>query len=177
VGRLVRCLRPYGATLRRHHGTAVVLPKPKAISHRQWPAQISRAGESMSQTLDVPAGRWNVSLQYVSKTGLDLSAPGYRATLPPNLARMGPYWPAGSLTQRRSGPLTINVHIRPGNAVSRLLRAPLATLALNANYLGPIGRLTLTRADVPPRVAPLAATCGRYVDWYHLGGPVTLPGS
>src|SRR5439155_17745482 len=177
VGRILRCLRPHGAALRKRKGSAVILPKPHELNQSDWPTQPRRAGQSVTQTVHVPAGRWNVSLQYVSKTGLDLTAPGYRFTLPPNLSRFGTYWPAGTLSQPRSGPLTINVLTRPGNKLARALQAPQSTIALNSPDSAPVGRLVLTRAAARPRVVPFPAACGRYLDWYHLGGRVTLHGS
>ena len=63
------------------------------------------AGESASQTVELPAGRWHLSLQYFSPFGLTLSAPGFRQELVPaldgqrpntiSLANDGQFWPAG----------------------------------------------------------------------------------
>ena len=68
-------------------------------------------GESATQTLDLPAGRWLLSLQYFSPFDLTLSAPGFSEPLEaaldgqrPNtisLANNGQFWPAGRVRERR----------------------------------------------------------------------------
>ena len=46
-----------------------------------WDAgPVLETGERTSQTLDLPAGRWQLSLQYFSPFDLTLTAPGLRAS-------------------------------------------------------------------------------------------------
>ena len=64
-------------------------------------------GESATQSLRLPAGRWRLSLQYFSPFDLTLSAPGFSEPLlaaldgqRPNtisLANNGQFWPAGTI--------------------------------------------------------------------------------
>jgi hypothetical protein len=159
-----------GARTRRlvaRGGRALIVPEPLTVEPDSWVGQPSPAGRTVHQTIeDVPAGRWDVSLQYASNTGLELRAPGLRAKLPPTLERVGSYFLAGSVVQRHSGPLTITIHApRVSALVGRLLRAPAATHALNSHLRQPLGRLVLTRKGVRPRLVPVASACGHSVDW------------
>jgi hypothetical protein len=159
-----------GARTRRltaRGGRALIVSDLVTVEPDSWVGQPSPAGQTVQQTIeDVPAGRWDISLQYAANTGLELRAPGLRAKLPPTLERVGSYFVAGSVVQRHSGPLTITLHSpRVSSAVGRLLRAPAPTTALNSHNRQPLGRLVLTRKGARPRLVPVASACGHYVDW------------
>jgi hypothetical protein len=123
-------------------------------------------GESASQTLRLPAGAWNLSLQYFSPFDLTLTGPGFREELPaaldgqrPNtisLGNNGQYWPAGRFRSDGS-------------------RARLTITAADANNLQSLsgydgkaylGELVAVPAR-PHRIVPLGAACNGWIDWYE----------
>ena len=74
-------------------------------------ARRSRAARRSSQTLTLPAGRWEISLQYdATRPARTSRAPGLDATLPANLdyRGLGPVLPGGRA--RRAPPRTGPVH-------------------------------------------------------------------
>lgn len=154
-------------------GTALVLPRPVAGAAGAWRGQPWTGGDTGALTLRVPRGAWDVSLQYVSSSPLELTtSDGLRVALPARLSRMGSYWPAGVLRQARSGPVTFRVRADGASWFGRLLGAPMRTRALNVESHQPLGRLVLTRRGVPPRRVSLRRACGRYAD--HVV-PATAP--
>jgi hypothetical protein len=115
-------------------------------------------------TLHVPRGHWDVSLAYASMSGLTLRAPGLTATLPPTMARVGPFYLAGTITQPRSGPVTFRVSANGLGLVGRLLGTRGRTRALDSPLNIPLGNLALTRHGRKGHLVPATAACGRYVD-------------
>ncbi len=166
LGAVLRCDSSSGRALLRHGGVASIVPAPIVATPAQWRGQPYATGGHATLTLQVPAGAWDVSLQYASLTGLRLSAPGLALTLPATLDRIGPYWPAGVLVQRRSGPLTIAVQALDPSRIGRILGAPGRTPPLVQGDL-PLDGLALTRHNARARTVPLQAACGRYVEWYR----------
>jgi hypothetical protein len=146
-------------------GTAGVLPRPVAISQADWRGQPRRAGDSAAATVRLPRGTWDLSMQYVSTTGLDIRAGALRGSLPASLDRLGPYFRVGTVRVRRAGPLVVTVTARPMNALGRLLGAPGATRALNSPHNLPLDGLAFTRHGARERVVPAQRACGHYVDW------------
>jgi hypothetical protein len=121
--------------------------------------------ESASQALELPAGTWNLSLQYFSPVDLTLSAPGFREPLKaaldgqrPNtisLGNNGQFWPAG---RYRSD----------GGATRFTVTTPDATtLQKLTGYDGRayLGELVAV-PDRPHRMVPLSAACSGWIDWY-----------
>ena len=113
-------------------------------------------GERTSQALDLPAGDWNLSLQYFSPFDLTLSAPGFREPLEPaldgqrpntiSLANDGQFWPAGRF-------------VSDGGAVEfTVAAAEASTLQSLTGYDGKayIGDLVAVPAT-PHRIVPLRA--------------------
>jgi hypothetical protein len=168
-GAVLDCSSARGRRILAAGGTAATLPEPVVGARSAWSAQPFTAGRSAAQTLQVPAGRWDVSLQYVSNTALDVRGPGMSVRVPANLERLSNFWPAGTVVQPRSGPLTIRVTTGHPGAVGRLLGAPARTRALGPRDHAPLGALALTRSGARPRIVPLRQACGRYVDWYRPG--------
>jgi hypothetical protein len=124
------------------------------------------AGESASQTLDLPAGAWNLSLQYFSPFDLTLSGPGFSESLPaaldgqrPNtisLGNNGQFWPAGRF--RSDG----------GRARFSVATADAGTLQDLTGYDGKAYLGELIAVPVKPhRIVPLAAACEGWIDWYE----------
>jgi hypothetical protein len=104
--------------------------------------------------LNLPAGRWQLSLQYVSPTAVDVSSGSARQRLPASIEGPGVFWHAASVKSR-------------GEPVWVELRA--ATPAPLAKFRTVLfGTLAATRDTRPlRRHVPMAQGCGRYVDWYR----------
>ena len=114
----VDCAAPETRIFVAHRGRASVFPTPVIGPKDGWEGGPTlKTGESTAQTLELPAGRWRLSLQYFSPFGLTLSAPGFSERLVPaldgqrpntiSLSNDGQYWPAGEITTQRgrAGPL------------------------------------------------------------------------
>jgi hypothetical protein len=115
-------------------------------------AQIA-SGEDALATVRLPAGRWTLSLQYVSPVPLEATLGGTRARAVPSLEPPGAFWRVGTFTSR-GGRTRIQIHADDA--------PPLATFKVVL-----LGSLALTRAGEQDRIVPLRAACGRYVDWYQ----------
>jgi hypothetical protein len=123
-------------------------------------------GESASQVLDLPAGSWNLSLQYFSPFDLTLTGPGLREELPaaldgqrPNtisLGNNGQFWPAGRF------------HSDGGKARFTIAAADASALQDLSGYGGKayLGELVAVPAK-PHRIVALGAACDSWVDWYE----------
>jgi hypothetical protein len=154
-------------------GSALVVPEPVVGAAGAWRGQPWTGGDTGMLTLRVPRGTWDVSLQYVSRSPLELTTPGgLHAELPARLSRMGSYWPAGVLRQPGDGPVTFRVRAQGPSWFGDLLGAPMRTRALNVPSHQPLGQLVLSRRSAPPRRVPLRRACGRYAD--HVV-PATAP--
>jgi hypothetical protein len=122
-------------------------------------------GETASQRIVLPAGRWELSLQYVTPvTGLTVRAPGLDVHLPagvdaaiPYRPDQGPYWPVGTITGK-GGPVTISVRADDVNWFQSLIGVDAPAV---------IGNLTAVNPD-GFKLLPTAAACGLFVD--HLIG-------
>jgi hypothetical protein len=166
-GAVLDCTRPADRRLSERRGTATVLPAPVVGRRRWWrPASSFELDGSASQTLELAAGRWEVSLQYHSPVGLELEAPGLRELLPASLDGMfgfapgeGQFWPAGTLEVERRGAVRIVVRSRD---------LPWAGRVLGADRTSWLGAIALTRPE-GARQVPLRDACFRYVDRYRLG--------
>jgi hypothetical protein len=122
-------------------------------------------GETASQRIVLPAGRWELSLQYVSPvTGVTVRAPGLDVHLPagvdaaiPYRPAQGPYWPVGTVTSK-GGPVTVSVTADDVNWFQS---------AIGVDAPAVIGNLTAVNPD-GFKLVPTAAACGLFVD--HLIG-------
>jgi hypothetical protein len=160
-GAILNCSTPSGRTLSHSRGSAVVRVPPVLLDGGAWQGGATarypgvtalEAGAAVTQQVTLPPGRWQVSLQYTSSTPLAVRARGLSSTLPAVLEHQGPYWSVGDI-ESTGGPVTVQVaaHAPP----------PLAT-----RRYASLGSLAMTRVDVGPKIVPLRAACGRYVDWY-----------
>jgi hypothetical protein len=116
--------------------------------------------------MELPAGRWRLSLQYFSPFDLTLSAPGLHQALPaaldgqrPNtisLANEGQFWPAGTIAGD-GDPIRFTISA-----------AEPSTLQSLSGYTGKasLGELVAVPAK-PHRIVPLSKACGGWVDWYE----------
>ena len=163
------CAAPEIAILTSNHGRASLFPDAVIGAKRDWVSEsVLGTGESATQTLDLPAGRWLLSLQYFSPFDLTLSAPGLRQPLPaaldgqrPNtisLANNGQFWPAGEIDSD-GGPIEFTLTAADATGIQSL-----------TGYDGKasIGELVAVR-DKPHRIVPFKQACGHWLDWYQSG--------
>ena len=145
-------------------GTATILDDPVTGGQEDWePGFRLEAPATASQTLEIPAGNWELALQYHSQVPLIVSADGEAvAELPPSLegfylvgAGRGAFWPAGQVATD-GGPVEIEVEAAEPSGLQD---------ALGVERQVWLGRVALS-SDIPPRAAPIGDVCGRYVDHY-----------
>jgi hypothetical protein len=182
-GRIFRCKRPKFRKIRSGGGSAQVWePRPVIAKRLYWKAgghagalaeagaaaaksapidnQLS-PGQTASQTISLPPGKWELSLQYVSPvTGVRVRAPGLDVHLPagvdaaiPYRPDQGPYWPVGEVTSQ-GGPITVSVTADDVNWYQSLLGVDAPAVIGNLTAVNTSGFKTL----------PTAAACGLYVD-------------
>src|SRR5262249_44024356 len=162
------CTTSEGRALSRKRGVAHVIPEPVVSGPTSWSSDVKGAGDSASQQLKLPRGTWEIALQYVSREPVTASAGGVTAKLPANLARMGPFFPIGTVRSDGSSPVTVGAQVAKLGLFGRLLGAKGHTRALDSFENGTLGAVAATRTDVPGQTIPLRRACGRYVDWYRL---------
>jgi hypothetical protein len=167
AGALAGCAAPEIRILLGDPGRAGLFPDV-VIGHKDdWEGgSILGTGAETSQALQLPAGSWNLSLQYFSPFDLDLSAPGFSESLPaaldgqrPNtisLGNNGQFWPAGRY-ESDGGPV-----------VFTLRTAEASTLQSLSGYDGKayLGELVAVPAE-PHRTVPLSQACDQWIDWYE----------
>jgi hypothetical protein len=164
---VAQCAAPEVRILTENPGRAGLFADARTGQKADWlPDSLLATGESASQTFDLPAGRWKLSLQYFSPFDLTLLAPGINQQLPAaldgqrpstiSLASNGQFWPAGTVRSDGS-PLEITVEAQDASAVQSLV-----------GYDGraALGELVAVR-DAPQRVVPLSQACGHWLDWYE----------
>jgi hypothetical protein len=130
------------------------------------PAAELEAGQSASQALRLPSGRWRLSIQHFSPFDLTLAGPGLEQALPaaldgqrPNtisLANEGQFWPAGEV--RGDGrPIRFTISAADPNTLQRL-----------SGYSGQatLGELVAVPAKAH-RIVPLSQACNAWIDWYE----------
>jgi hypothetical protein len=152
-GRILDCtVEPGGRALRREAGTARVQDPPVALGGI---VPLPR-GQALRGQVDLPAGRWSVSVQYTGGEELQLTVGGERFRLPANQGRPGAFFRAGEL-ETDGGPLPFEVR------------------AIQANRLAPpaegvvVQQVVLSRPD-SVRDVPLRRICGKWVDFYAKAG-------
>ncbi len=167
AGALAGCEAPEIRVLLSSKGRAAVFPETAFGAKTNWDTgEVLRTGEHTAQTLDLPAGRWRLSLQYFSPFELTLTAPGFRHTLEPaqdgqrpntiSLANDGQFWPAGRIDSG-GGPVRFTVAAAEPSTLQRL-----------TGYDGTahVGSLVAVAAG-RERTVPLGAACNRWIDWYE----------
>ena len=128
------------------------------------------SGSPATTTVNLPHGRWDVSLQYDATRPVHVGAPGLDATIPANLDYRGttPYYAEGVIDSR-GGPVTVSVAVEQppffGRLVGTNAQAHVGTIAFTSTALG--GRFHVTPAPGAAGVPiPGALACRTYVDWY-----------
>ena len=168
-GATLDCSTSAGRALSRRRGIAHVIAPPVVAPPTAWSSDVRGAGDSASQQLKLPAGTWDISLQYASRQPVTVTAPGIRAQLPGNLARMGPFYSAGRVRSDGHTTVAVTASIEKLPAFGRLLGSSGHTRALDSLGNRPLGAIAATRVGVRGRNVPLRRACGRYVDWFRLG--------
>jgi len=147
-------------------GQATVFARPPVVGGTWTPGSTVEGGATVTQTLNISRGRWEISLQYDATQPLRISAPGFSATVPANLDYRGsvPYYPVGELRVERSGPVRFTLEEASPPTLGRLLGTK-AEAHLGAIAASPAG----AGGPIPgeaERVVPLRHACGRYLDSY-----------
>src|SRR4029077_3237532 len=123
-------------------------------------------GDESLLPLQLPAGSWNLSLQYFSPFDLTLSAPGFHEELPaaldgqrPNtisLGNNGQFWPAGRF-ESDGGPVIFSLSSPEASALQSLS---------GYDRKAYVGELVAVPAK-PHATVPLAQACDGWIDWYE----------
>ncbi len=167
AGARAGCASPEIRILLGNPGRASLFPDAVIGAKGAWDeGSVLGTGERTSQRLELPAGGWDLSLQYFSPFDLTLSAPGFHQPLDaaldgqrPNtisLGNNGQFWPAGRYVSRG------------GEVEFTLSSASASTLQDLSGYDGSayVGELVAVPAR-PHRIVPLAAACDGWIDWYE----------
>jgi len=167
AGAEAACASPEIRILLANPGRASLFPTPAIGRKERWDAgDVLGGGETTSQEVKLPAGRWRLSIQYFSPFELILSAPGFRQDLPPaldgqrpntiSLANDGQFWPAGEIVSR-GGPVRFTIAAEEPSTLQRL-----------SGYAGKaqLGNLVAVPAE-PHRTVPLGDACDGWIDWYE----------
>jgi hypothetical protein len=149
-GAVLNCRTGAGRALSRRRGTAAVMTAPVLK-----PLGTIPPGGTGQVTMSLPAGRWELSLQYMSAVNLELTFGGRRFSMPAYLDRPGPWFAVGPVLAG-GGPVSVTIH---ADKPSFLTGPSLAALTTG---------LVATRIPDTRVLLPLASACGRYVDWYRL---------
>ncbi len=161
------CAAPEVRILLANPGRASLFPQAVIGSKADWEeGSILGTGESTSQSLDLPAGSWNLSLQYFSPFDLTLSAPGL-----PRAAGGGARRPAPEHDQpRQQRPVLAGGALREQGRRGRftVTTAEASALQSLSGYDGKayVGELVAVPAE-PHRIVPLGAACDSWIDWYE----------
>jgi hypothetical protein len=167
AGALAGCAAPEIRILLGNPGRAGLFPDA-VIGHKDdWSeGSVLETGAETSLSLRLPAGAWNLSLQYFSPFDLTLSAPGFGEELKaaldgqrPNtisLGNNGQFWPAGRF-ESEGGRVRFTVETEEASTLQRL-----------SGYDGKayLGQLVAVPAE-PHRAVPLAQACDSWIDWYE----------
>ncbi len=167
AGKLLRC-RSEAADGRRALAvgtSATIFRQPPMVAQpTTWrPGNQLSPGTSATRTVDLPRGRWLLSLQYLSPLrGVTVRAAGHSFELPASVDgavpfRYGPWWRVGEI-RSPGGPVKVTVQVHRVSALQRLLGVDRPAV---------IGKLAATRPD-PEETVPISAACGHYVDHYFV---------
>ena len=164
---LAGCEAPEIRVLLGSSGRAALFPAAVVAPKARWDAGHElQTGESTSQTVGLPAGRWRLSLQYFSPFELTLSAKGFHQTLDPaldgqrpntiSLANDGQFWPAGAI-RSNGGPIRFTVAAADPSTLQRLT---------GYNGKAHVGNLVAVAAG-KKRIVALGEACDGWIDWYE----------
>jgi hypothetical protein len=167
AGAFAGCAAPEVRILLANRGRAGLFPGAVIGPKDAWEeGSILGTGAETSQALRLPAGSWNLSLQYFAPFDLTLSAPGFSERLKaaldgqrPNtisLGNNGQFWPAGRY-ESDGGETPFTVATEGASTLQSL-----------TGYTGKayLGELVAVPAE-PHRTVPLGGACNRWIDWYE----------
>ncbi len=167
AGAWAGCVAPEIRVLLANRGRASLYPDVAIGPKASWSEGGElHNGESTSQAIDLPRGRWRLSLQYFSPFDLTLTANGFERELIPaldgqrpntiSLANNGQFWPAG-VYMSRGGPVRFTIDAEGAT--------PLQSLS-GYDDLAYVGDLVAVRMG-GRRIVPLQAACDGWIDWYE----------
>jgi hypothetical protein len=167
AGARAGCASPEIRILLSNRGRAALFPAVAIAPKDHWSAGSQlQTGESTAQTIRLPRGRWQLSLQYFSPFALTLSAPGFRNELEaaldgqrPNtisLTNDGQFWPAGTYASP-GGPVRFTITAAEPSFLQRLS---------GYDDVAYLGNLVAVRAG-KRHIVPLSSACNGWIDWYE----------
>ncbi len=148
-GAILDCRTAPGRRLSRQRGIARIRPAPRSFNLGPL-----APGGSEQVLLNLPAGDWDISLPFVSQQAVTVSGGGLDVRLPPNLDRPGEIWPVG------------RIHSTGGQVALKVTMADPGPFPSDTQFFVPEPMVAIS--TLPAWTVPLAAACGRYVDWYQL---------
>ena len=111
------------------------------------------AGDVREVRIPLTEGEWDLQAPYLSQHAIEVTADGFRATLPAQLDRPGTRWPIGRIRVPSSGPVALRLRVEDG---------PLTPPGIAAS----IDAILATPAS-PTSEVPMRQACGKLVDWYR----------
>ncbi|MET0306998.1 MAG: hypothetical protein ABW196_12330 [Solirubrobacterales bacterium] len=167
AGAWAGCAAPEIRILLSNPGRASLYPAVEIAPKGGWSegGQLHN-GERTAQAIELPRGRWRLSLQYFSAFPLTLTAPGFEQELQPaldgqrpntiSLANNGQFWPAGAFTSR-GGEIEFAIEAEDPSFLQRLS---------GYDDVAYVGDLVAVRAG-ERRIVPLSEACNSWIDWYE----------
>ncbi len=151
-GTVLSCRNPALRKLAHGGGVAGVAPVPVVTTGISLPP-----GGSASVSLPLPAGRWEISIQYTSSFDLQLSAQGQRWTMPARLGIPAQFFTVGQV---------IGHGAKSPVVLSASLPRPSVMTLPTFDYMT-FPSIAATRVGAVTRMMPLRRACGRYVEWFQ----------
>jgi hypothetical protein len=158
-GAVLDCHTQAGAKLARTHGIAAVGIPPTYGSGwlglpQSPPALVATDGQTLSRRFVLPAGDFEISLEYQSQVPLTVSTNlGRTFAVPAYLGAYGSLWRIGDL-HTTGGPITLSVTLRHPS-IGIIPRTAI------------LGELVAAPANRIESQVPLKQACGQWVDWYR----------
>ncbi len=167
AGALAHCNAPETRILLESGGKASLFGETQVGTKPSWSnGSILETGQATTQTLELPKGDWNLSLQYFAPFALSVSAPGFKEELIPaldgqrpssiSLNNNGQFWPAGKFLSS-GGKVEFTVEAASADWLQSLT---------DWDAKAYIGEIVATKAE-PHRTVPLNKACGGWIDWYE----------
>lgn len=152
AGAVLRCSSPSGRALLAAGGRAWIRPRPLRVAVPPVPG-----GTRVELPLELPDGRYAVSMGYQSRGSVEVEVGDMSARAPADLNRVGAAFDLGRTDVRDGGTkLTVTPEDLPLNRSKSLLTAWVTFTPLT-----------------PQRNVEVRRACGRYVDWVQPGAPTT----
>jgi hypothetical protein len=151
-GAVLDCHSRKGRALSHQRGIAAAMDAP--VTAMLAPVT---PGSSDIAELRLPAGTWQLSLQYTSAVPLEVHAAGHNWHMPAYVDRPGPFFALGNVRSSRTPTVVAIKTTRP-------------SFATGANLIASLTRIAAVRTPDTRVLVPLAQACGRYIDWYRLAG-------